>query len=78
MPTPTTRCSVVAVTTPSHGVAMVHADGSVDYTPAANYYGPDAFTYTVSDGLLTASATVTIDVRDGNIPPVAEQRLLRG
>ncbi len=49
----------------------VNADGSVNYTPTANYFGPDAFTYTVSDGLLTASATVTIDVRDGNVPPVS-------
>ena len=28
-------------------------DGSVAYTPTLNYNGPDAFTYTVSDGLLT-------------------------
>ena len=33
--------------------------------------GPDAFVYTVSDGLLTASATVSLDVRFGNMPPVA-------
>ena len=62
---------VVAVTPPAHGTAVVNGDGSVTYTPTANYSGPDAFTYTVSDGLLTASATVTLDVRFGNIAPVA-------
>ncbi len=66
---------VIAVTAPSQGVATLNADGSVAYTPALNYDGPDAFVYTVSDGLLTASATVTIDVRDGNIPPVANDDL---
>ncbi|HXI31180.1 MAG TPA: Ig-like domain-containing protein, partial [Vicinamibacterales bacterium] len=62
---------VVGVTAPAHGTAVLNADGSVAYTPAANYSGSDAFTYTVSDGLLTASAVVSIDVRFGNVPPVA-------
>jgi VCBS repeat-containing protein len=62
---------VVGVTAPSHGSAILNADGSVTYTPTAAYSGPDAFTYTVSDGLLSSSATVSIDVRSGNIPPVA-------
>ncbi|MEO8681505.1 MAG: Ig-like domain-containing protein, partial [Vicinamibacterales bacterium] len=62
---------VVSVSSPAHGTASVGAGGSVTYTPAALYNGPDAFTYTVSDGLLKASATVTLDVRFGNIPPVA-------
>jgi VCBS repeat-containing protein len=63
---------VVAVTQPAHGIALLNADGSVTYTPTATYFGPDAFTYTVSDGLLTSSAVVSIDVRFGNIPPVAQ------
>src|SRR4029079_14848489 len=50
---------------------VVNDDGSVIYTPAANYSGPNAFVYTVSDGLLTATATVSLTVRFGNIPPVA-------
>ncbi|HXI30098.1 MAG TPA: Ig-like domain-containing protein, partial [Vicinamibacterales bacterium] len=62
---------VVGVTAPSHGSAVLSEDGSVLYTPAATYSGPDAFTYTVSDGLLTSSAAVSIDVRFGNIPPAA-------
>ena len=62
---------VTAVTPPTHGSAILNSDGSVTYTPTATYSGPDAFSYTVSDGLLTASALVSIDVRFGNIPPVA-------
>src|SRR5262249_15391556 len=62
---------VVGVTARSHGSAVLGADGSVTYTPATNYSGPDAFTYTVSDGLLTAVGQVTVDVRLGNIAPVA-------
>jgi len=70
-PDPGDVLRVVSVTAPSHGTAIVNPDGSVLYTPLATYSGPDAFTYTVSDGLLTASAPVTIDVRFGNIPPIA-------
>jgi hypothetical protein len=62
---------VVAAGPASHGTVLVNFDGSVRYTPAANYNGPDSFVYTVSDGLLTSSAVVSIDVRFGNIPPVA-------
>ncbi len=62
---------VAAVGLASHGIVELNFDGSVKYTPAANYSGPDSFVYTVSDGLLTSSALVTIDVRFGNVPPAA-------
>ncbi len=29
---------------------MINADGTITYTPAANYAGADSFTYTISDG----------------------------
>src|SRR5262249_55600003 len=63
---------VVGVTAATHGSVALNADGSVKYTPVATYSGPDAFIYTVSDGLLTAAAAVTLDVRFGNIAPVAQ------
>ena len=42
------------------------------YTPAADYFGPDSFTFTVFDGQATSvPATVTITVTEVNDPPVA-------
>ncbi|MBW3563578.1 MAG: tandem-95 repeat protein [Acidobacteria bacterium] len=46
--------------------------GQVQYTPNANFFGTDSFSYTVQDsGGLTASATVTVTVNAVNDPPVA-------
>jgi VCBS repeat-containing protein len=62
----------VRVTGPSHGTLTLNANGSFVYTPAANYNGPDSFTYRASDGLLTSNlATVTIDVAALNDAPLA-------
>jgi len=37
----------------------INTDGTVTYTPAANYNGADSFTYTISDGQGgTSTATV--------------------
>jgi ELWxxDGT repeat protein len=56
----------------AHGVVAGHPDGSLTYTPAANYFGSDAFAYTASDphgGTSTASVTVTVE--PVNDPPTA-------
>src|SRR5205814_87472 len=44
---------------PAHGT--LNGDGAERiYTPAPDYYGPDSFTFTATDGsLFSASATVT-------------------
>lgn len=55
--------TVTAVSTPAHGGATFSAS-AVTYTPAANFNGTDSFTYTVSDGAATKTATVTITVKD--------------
>ncbi len=41
------------------------------YTPNADFVGTDSFTYTITDGVLTASATVTVTVTGTNDAPVA-------
>ena len=57
-------------TLPAHGSASVNADGSFTYTPAANYYGTDSFSYTVGDGSGSVSVgTVNITVIDVAEPP---------
>ena len=48
---------------PANGTVVVNPDGTVTYTPAANYSGPDSFTYTVTDADgQTSSATVSFTV----------------
>ncbi len=49
----------------AHGSAVVDADGSYRYTPAAHYAGMDSFSYSASDGQGTRSTrTVTLTVTD--------------
>jgi VCBS repeat-containing protein len=56
---------------PSHG-ALTGTGPNLTYTPAANYNGPDSFTFTASDGSATSNtATVTIAVTSVNDAPVA-------
>ncbi|HEY4178814.1 MAG TPA: Ig-like domain-containing protein [Kofleriaceae bacterium] len=62
--------SITAISAPSHGTAT-HAGSSVIYTPTANYNGADSFTYTTTDGTLTATATVMVNVIPVNDAPVA-------
>jgi subtilisin-like proprotein convertase family protein len=55
--------SVTAWTVPTRGTLVRNTDGSFTYTPNTGFHGTDSFSYTISDGQLTASATVTIVVR---------------
>jgi VCBS repeat-containing protein len=51
------------VAAPAHGALALAADGSFVYTPAADYFGPDSFTYQAFDGLdRSAVTTVSINV----------------
>jgi len=61
-------------TQPAHGILSGTAPDLV-YTPAANYNGPDSFTYTVSDSTDTSEpAVVSITVAPINDAPVADAK----
>jgi len=59
------------VTDPAHGTLSGTAP-DLTYTPDPDYYGPDSFTFTVSDGYLVSEVgTITIEVLNINDPPLA-------
>lgn len=61
--------SYSVVAPPAHG-SLSGAAPALTYTPAANYNGPDAFTFTVNDGSVDSPvATVSLTVRPVNDPP---------
>lgn len=53
---------------PSNGTLTLNDDGSFTYSPDANYYGSDSFTYTVNNGSGTDVATVSITVNPTDDP----------
>ncbi|MBR9830181.1 MAG: tandem-95 repeat protein [Oceanospirillales bacterium] len=57
---------VVEVTDPSKGAVTLNADGTITYALAKNFKSTDVFSYTLSDGALTASATVFITLDQGS------------
>jgi cysteine-rich repeat protein len=64
--------AIASITQPAHGSATIVDATRVQYVPAANYHGPDAFTYTIDDGRGgQATAAVTITVASVNDAPVA-------
>jgi serralysin len=61
--------SIVSVGAALHGTAGIHDNGTPDkaddyvvYTPSADYFGTDSFTYTVNSGGATETATVSLAV----------------
>jgi VCBS repeat-containing protein len=62
--------SLTAVTMPSNGTAAISGT-IILYSPNINFLGTDVFTYTVSDGMLTDTAVVTISVDNQNDAPTA-------
>ena len=57
-----TNVSVTSVGSATHGTTTLNADGSVFYTPAPGYSGPDSFSYNIAAPTGTAIGTVSINV----------------
>ncbi len=65
--------TVQIVSQPSTGTASEMTDGTIVFTPDADWSGSDQLTYTVKDnsGAVSNAAVVSIDVNPVNDPPVA-------
>src|SRR4029450_6757832 len=64
--------TAIQVSGPAHGSLTLNVNGSLTYTPAANYNGPDSFTYKANDGTVDSNvATVSLTVNAVNDAPVA-------
>jgi large repetitive protein len=69
--------SVTGSTNGAHGSVSCLPDGTCTYTPAADYSGSDAFTYTVSDGNGgTDTGSISVTVTPENDAPVADDEIL--
>ena len=63
---------IVSVQGASHGQVVLNPDGSIGFTPDADFHGEAAFTYTVSDGKGGLdTATVRVEVAPVNDAPIA-------
>ena len=59
-----------AITQPMQGTAAISGTSQVVYTPTLDYNGADQFTYEVSDGVFTDTATINLTITAVNDPPV--------
>jgi len=62
--------SAIVVDNSAHGTLSLNLDGSFSYTPSANFFGTDTFTYQASDGQSGSDiASVTINFTPVNDAP---------
>jgi uncharacterized phosphosugar-binding protein len=61
--------TLTGVSDPAKGTYVNNGDGSITYNPFSNQNGLESFTYTVSDGELTSTGTVSIQITAVNDPP---------
>ncbi|MGH9456052.1 MAG: beta strand repeat-containing protein, partial [Thermoanaerobaculia bacterium] len=62
--------TIVSNTAPANGTALCSTT-TCTYTPNPDFFGSDSFTYTISDGFISSTATVSVTVAATNDPPVA-------
>ncbi|WP_282705519.1 tandem-95 repeat protein [Legionella moravica] len=53
----------------ANGTVLLNANGTLSFTPAANYNGTTSFTYTVTSGGVTETATANVTVNPVNDAP---------
>ncbi|MCC6302830.1 MAG: tandem-95 repeat protein [Gammaproteobacteria bacterium] len=63
--------TITAVGATSNGGTVTNNGTSLSYSPASGFNGSESFGYTISDGVATATATVTVNVIAANTPPTA-------
>jgi VCBS repeat-containing protein len=69
--------TAVVDTAPAHGTLTLATDGGFRYVPAADYAGPDSFTYRANDAELSSSPiTVTLAIGQTNDGPAADAQSL--
>ncbi len=73
----TLRVVRVATAASTHGSVSINPDGKLRFIPAANYNGPSTWSYTISDGAVEATATVTVQVLAVNDAPVAHSQSIQ-
>ncbi|UTW13426.1 Ig-like domain-containing protein [Marinobacterium rhizophilum] len=56
---------IVGVTQGGKGSVIINSDDTLTFVPAKNFRNSDTFTYTIADGSLTASASVTVTPASG-------------
>ncbi|WP_165483208.1 cadherin-like domain-containing protein, partial [Legionella quateirensis] len=56
--------------TVANGTVLLNNDGTLSFTPTANYNGSTSFTYTVTSGGVTETATVNLTVNPVNDAPI--------
>lgn len=61
--------TAIKVTDPSHAQSFTfNSDGTFTYTPVANYFGTDSFTYKVQDTTPEQSGSATVTINISNTP----------
>lgn len=64
--------SASVVTQPAHGTLSLNAAGGFTYFPAANYNGPDSFTYRATPTTPPETVTLVVDPVNDPASPVAD------
>ncbi len=60
--------TVETVSAANHGTVEINTDHTITYLPSTDYFGLDSFTYTLSDGLTTATGLVIVTI----MPPPSQ------